>query len=161
MLRQYEYRRKMPHFQPDFKAFFITFCTYRRWVIPETARDIVMKTCLSGNGKRFRLHGLVVMPDHVHVVLTPVADGDGPIRLAEIMQSIKGASAHRINHALGRRGPVWQQEFFDRALRHEESIEDKVDYMLGNPVAAGLVQNPLEYRWVWRETGGDARPPST
>lgn len=166
MDRKYEYRRKLPHYQPDNKAFFITFSTCQRWILPESVRGIVIDTCLAGNGKQFQLYGLVVMPDHVHLVLTPLGDEDGPISIAEIMQAIKGASAHRINRALGRKGKVWESESFDRALRHEESIVDKVDYILGNPVGAGLVNNPLEYRWLWRETGEspggtgeDARPP--
>ena len=92
------------------------------------------------------------MPDHVHMVLAPKYDADGPVSIAEIMQAIKGASAHRINKALGRRGKIWEEESFDRALRWEESVVDKVDYILGNPVGAGLATNPLEYRWLWRET---------
>jgi len=96
------------------------------------------------------------MPDHVHMVLAPKYDAVGPVSMAEIMQVIKGTSAHRINKALGRRGKVWEEESFDRALRREESIEDKVEYILGNPVGAGLVGNPLEYRWLWRETGETA-----
>ena len=163
MLRKYEYRRKLPHFQPDHKAFFITFSTYQRWILPEGVRDIVIDTCLAGNDRKFRLYAVVVMPDHVHLLLAPLSDADGPISVAEIMQVIKGASAHRINRALGRKGPVWQQEFFDRALRREDSVLDKIEYILGNPVGAGLVKNPLDYRWIWRhtsQTGGDARPPS-
>ncbi len=152
MLRKYEYRRKLPHYQPDHKAFFVTFPTYQRWILPETARDIVVETCLTGNDKKFHLYGLVVMPDHVHLVLIPLSDERGPISIAEIMQAIKGASAHRINHALGRKGKVWEQESFDRALRREESIIDKVEYILGNPVGAGLASNPLDYRWIWRDT---------
>jgi hypothetical protein len=89
----------------------------------------------------------------LHLVLAPLADANGPVSIAEIMQAIKGASAHRINRALGRKGKVWEEESFDRALRREESIDDKVEYILGNPVGAGLVRNPLEYRWLWRETG--------
>jgi len=108
---------------------------------------------MAGHEKKFHLYGLVVMPDHVHLLLAPLADAQGPISIAEIMQVIKGASAHRINRALGRNGRVWEEESFDRALRREESIVDKVEYMLGNPVGAGLVQNPLEYRWMWRHTG--------
>jgi putative transposase len=101
---------------------------------------------------KFRLYAVVVMPDHVHLVLAPQYDANGPVSIAEIMHAIKGASAHRINKALGRNGKVWEEESFDRALRREESIGDKVDYILGNPVGAGLVRNPLEYRWLWRET---------
>lgn len=153
MQRKYEYRRKLPHYQPDFKAFFITFSTHRRWTLPESVRQLVIDTCLAGNGKKFRLYATVVMPDHVHMVLAPKYDANGAVSIAEIMQAIKGASAHKINRALGRRGKVWEEESFDRALRREESIGDKIEYILGNPVGAGLAANPLEYRWLWRDTG--------
>jgi putative transposase len=149
MLCKYEYRRRLPHYQSDYKALFVTFNTYCRWTLPESARAIVFEACLYANQKRFILHGLVVMPDHVHLVLTPFADENGTFSLAEIMQGIKGASAHRINQLLGRRGYVWQQESFDGVLRREESIGDKVDHMLGNPVRAGLVNLPWEYPWLW------------
>jgi putative transposase len=160
MQRKYEYRRKLPHYQPDFKAFFITFfitfSTYHRWVLPEPVRQIVIDTCLAGNGRKFCLYAVVVMPDHVHMVLAPKYDDNGPVSIAEIMQAIKGASAHRINKTLGRMGRVWQEESFDRALRREESIEDKVNYIIGNSVGAGLAKNPLEYRWLWRDAGETA-----
>jgi REP element-mobilizing transposase RayT len=112
-----------------------------------------METCLCGNARRFELYGLVVMPDHLHLVLTPLADGDGPYSLMQIMQTIKGTSAHRINQLLDRKGRVWQEESFDRVLRREEAIEDKVDYILLNPVRAGLVRLPWEYPWAWRQAG--------
>jgi hypothetical protein len=70
----------------------------------------------------------------------------------EIMQSIKSESAHRINRHLGRKGPVWQDESFDHVLRHAESIERAVEYLMENPVAAGLAAGPHEYRWFWAET---------
>jgi hypothetical protein len=50
MKRRYDYRRKLPHLQPDFKIFFITFSTFRRWILPNFARDIVMETCIRGTG---------------------------------------------------------------------------------------------------------------
>jgi len=69
--------------------------------------------------------------------------------VAEIMQAIKGASAHKINHLLERTGQVWQRESFDRVIRREESIHAKVEYMIRNPVRAGLVRTAAEYRWLW------------
>ena len=107
---------------------------------------------MAGNGLKFDLHGLVVMPDHVHLALAPVCGSRGPVPMAEIMQAIKGASAHRINKFLNRRGKVWQEESFDRALRKEEQVQEKLFYMLENPVRAGLARNPLDYPWIWRRT---------
>src|SRR5204863_3674560 len=47
-------------------------------------------------------------------------------------------------------GQIWQHESFDHVLRREESIEAKVQYICENPVRAGLVKHPHEYRWLWR-----------
>jgi REP element-mobilizing transposase RayT len=94
-------------------------------VLTPGARDIVLNTCLFGNGKLFTLHAAIVMPDHVHLLLTPLADQERLISVPEIMQAIKGASAHRINKYLGRKGRVWQEESFDRAMREVEKCEGK------------------------------------
>ena len=149
MNRIYEYRRHLPHFQSDYKAIFVTFSTHHRWILPPEARTITLQACLWGNGKRFTLHGAVIMPDHAHLVLTPLYDGSGFYSIPEIMQGIKSVSAHRINRALTRAGQIWQHESFDHVLRPEESIEAKVQYICENPVRAGLVKHPQEYRWLW------------
>jgi REP element-mobilizing transposase RayT len=94
------------------------------------------------------------MPDHVHLICTALADGDGPFSIPEIMHAIKSESAHRINEALGRKGRVWQDESFDHVLRNDESLAQKIAYVLENPVRAGLVTRLFEYRWFWREPGG-------
>ncbi len=154
---QYEYRRRLPHYQPDNKIFFITFCTHKRWRMPERVRRIVLDACRTGNGILFDLLAVVVMPDHVHIALVPNALPDGTVSVAKIMQVIKGASAHCINRDFGRRGPVWQQESFDRALRRQEDVDLKNDYMLENPVRAGLAGNPLDYPWLWRKVDGPER----
>ena len=152
MLHKYEYRRRLPHYQPDAKIFFLTFCTQNRWRLPEPARQIVLDVCLRGNGVLFDLLAVVVMPDHVHIALIPSMTTDGSVPIASIMQAIKGTSSHRINRELGHQGMVWQQETFDRALRKEEHMDEKLIYMLENPVRAGLAENPLDYRWLWRKT---------
>jgi REP element-mobilizing transposase RayT len=89
------------------------------------------------------------MPDHAHLVLTPLYDGLSFISVAKIMQGIKSGSAHKINRELNRVGQVWQRESFDRVLRREESIHAKVEYMIQNPVRAGLVKTAMEYHWLW------------
>ncbi|MGB9204842.1 MAG: transposase [Terriglobales bacterium] len=154
MLRKYQYRRTLPHYQKDNKAIFATFSTHRRWPLPETAREIVVEACRHLDGTMCTLHGFVVMPDHVHLVFTPMTDSDGPISLPEILQKVKSESAHRINKLLGRKGRVWQDESFDHVLRREEGIDAKLEYIRLNPVRAALVQQPGEYRWMWFEKCG-------
>ena len=147
-----EYRRKLPHIQVQGKTIYVTFSTYKRWVLPESARDLVLKNCLHDNGTKLCMHGLVVMPDHVHMVFTPLEDSLGrPFGLSEILNSIKGASAHSINKSLNRKGRVWQDESFDHVLRSDESTREKVEYICQNPVRKKLVDDVNEYPWIWRE----------
>ena len=89
------------------------------------------------------------MPDHVHLICRPLRDENGSISIPEITRTIKSESAHRINKALARTGRVWQDESFDHILRGDESLRKKVLYILENPVRAGLVACPAEYRWLW------------
>jgi REP element-mobilizing transposase RayT len=93
------------------------------------------------------------MPDHVHMIFTPLIDYERTevCSLAKIMDAIKGASAHKINKILGRKGRVWQPESFDHVLRSSESLDAKIEYVLSNPVRRGLVRNWRDYPWVWKK----------
>jgi REP element-mobilizing transposase RayT len=98
------------------------------------------------------MHGVIVMPDHVHIVLTPLRDSQGStFGMAEIMNGIKGASAHSVNNAIKRKGSVWQDESYDRILRRDESVEDVVTYVCENPIRRGLVAKVDDYPWLWRD----------
>jgi REP element-mobilizing transposase RayT len=108
------------------------------------------------HAKRIQLHAAVVMPDHVHLLLRPLRDKDKngwPFPLADILQCLTSTTAHRINRLLGISGPVWEEESFDHVLRSDESLKEKCEYIRQNPVKAGLVQKPGDYRWLWVEPG--------
>ena len=145
------YRRNLPHVQRDYKPHFLTFCTYERWTLPDWARTIVLNSCTHNNQISFDLHAVVVMPDHVHIILTPLTDQQNTeiFSLAKITQPIKAISAHEINRQLGRHGQIWQEESFDRVLRSSEKLDQKVAYILNNPVRKGLAKIPAEYPWLW------------
>lgn len=99
------------------------------------------------------------MPDHAHILLTPINDERGETYgVAQIMHAIKGASAHAVNKSLGRSGRVWQPESFDHVLRSDESTRQKAEYICANPVRAGLVSHEDEYPWLWRESVEGAVP---
>ena len=146
------YWRNLPHIQREHATLFVTFSTAHRWVLPESVRRTVLEHCQHDHLTKLMMHGVVVMPDHVHLVFTPLSDKDGnPYGLAELMHGIKGASAHSVNRALARKGHVWQDESFDHILRRDESIHRKVEYICQNPVRKGLVAREDDYPWLWRE----------
>jgi REP element-mobilizing transposase RayT len=145
------YRRDLPHVQRPGQTLSITFVTAKRWQLPESVRQLVLDCCCYANGSRFELHAAVVMPDHVHLLLSPGSDEAGnSFGLSQILNSIKGASAHAVNKALDRRGHVWQPESFDHVLRSSESIRGTAEYVCSNPVRAGLVGDEDEYACLWR-----------
>ena len=140
------YTRKLPHLQAPGRTIFITFVTWKRHVLPESVRRLALDCCLYDHGIKYELHAAVVMPDHVHLLLTPNTDAEGSTySLREIMGGIKGSAAHAVNRALGRKGRVWQSESFDRLLRSDESTRSKADYICENPVRAGLAADQADY----------------
>lgn len=90
----------------------------------------------------------VVMPDHLHWLLQ-LRPGHN---LSAVVWSVKGHSAFEINRACGTRGPVWQPNFHDHALRTEEDLHGIARYVVRNPIRAGLVRRINDYSlWdaVW------------
>jgi REP element-mobilizing transposase RayT len=85
------------------------------------------------------------MPDHLHFIVAPLESSS----LHRIIGRIKGASAYKVNRLSGRHGPLWQREAFDHMIRHDESLDEKRDYIATNPVRAGLVTRWQDYKWFW------------
>ena len=159
----YVYRRNLPHIQNVGRTYFITFCTKNRWVLPENARELVLQSCIHDHGIKASIHVALVMPDHVHLLLTPLHARPGfEYPLADILRAIKSASSHKVNRALKRSGAVWEEESFDRYLRSEESLQEKGRYICANPERKGLVSAGSPWQWLWREwvEGQEPRAPS-
>jgi REP element-mobilizing transposase RayT len=149
-LTKYRYRRRLPHLQKADCDLFITFCALRGQILPEAARELILAHSIREPGKRIRLHAVVVMPDHVHLLCFPLRDPNGwPYPMVDILQCLKSTTAHRINKLLHRCGPLWEDESFDHVLRSDESLREKCEYIRQNPVRRGLVARPEEYRWLW------------
>ncbi len=90
---------------------------------------------------RFKLHDFVVMPDHLHVLLT-VEDG---MTIEKAMQFIKGRFSHRLSQEFGFLGEVWQRGFTEIQVMNRESFLQHRQYIAMNPVEARLVDSPEQY----------------
>ena len=97
---------------------------------PEVRR-IVTDAFLFFNEKRYILHALVVMPNHVHVLLTPAEGYD----VITTIGNIKSFTATKINKLLRKSGDFWQRNSFDRMLRCADDFQAKMDYIIHNPDA--------------------------
>ncbi len=87
-----------------------------------------------------------IMPNHWHVLIEPRA-GES-LDLHATMTRLKGSSARAINLAIGRRGPLWQREWFDRWMRNETEWKKSRDYIRQNPVKAGIVSDWRAHPWT-------------
>jgi REP element-mobilizing transposase RayT len=155
----YYYRRQLPHYQKQQCTLFVTFCKLLPDPFSDAARSLVLRHCLHDHDKKLKMHAAVVMPEHVHLLMTPLPDPFGrAYPLLQILKMIKGVSARSVNKLSGRQGPLWQEESFDHVLRSEESFEDKVEYIRQNPVRRGLVKMPEDYPWLWIEPCGSDTP---
>jgi REP element-mobilizing transposase RayT len=111
-------------------------------------QKITLEQLRQGHGKYYDLIAAVVMPDHVHVLLTP---NDGHV-LSRIMKGIKGVSARQVNRLRRSAGQVWQHESYDRIVRDERELHEKINYMLNNSVKQGLTDDPWEYHGWYCKT---------
>jgi REP element-mobilizing transposase RayT len=77
----------------------------------------------------YTLHAWVVMPNHVHMLITPLGS------VSALMQRLKGVTAREANSQLGRSGtPFWQHESYDRLVRDAQEFRRIENYIVQNPV---------------------------
>ena len=90
---------------------------------------------------RIRLHGFVIMPDHVHCALA-LEPGS---TLRRVLQTLKGFTARQINLKRKSDRSVWQEQYRDNRMTDYEEVRCAILYIHENPVRAGLVSQPEEY----------------
>ena len=135
-------RRSLPHETPLWvdtsqSVFFITCCAKDRSAGPfsssGTAHGLLDSVAHRVRKGEWWAHAATIMPDHVHLILSFSQE----VLLEKSVQNWKHWTSHEF-------GILWQRDFFEHRLRSDESFEQKSDYVLQNPVRAGLVKD-------WRE----------
>jgi len=133
-------RRHLPHWTLSGATYFVTF-RLRSRALSVQEQKVALGHIKRGNGRYYHLIAVVVMPDHVHLLLTPNSEYD----LSRITKGVKGVTARQINRLRHTEGQVWQHESYDRIVRDENELIEKLNYMLNNPVKEGLTEDPWEY----------------
>jgi putative transposase len=136
---------------------FVTFstCQRRRFLAPDRTKAIVVETLQSALDTNFALcHGFVVMPNHVHAILSLAAKST----ISSLLLSWKKTSSYRIKRFYAQEltkyhdqcpeaCPVWQAKFYDFNLQSDKKLNEKLDYMHANPVTAGRAPTLLDWPW--------------
>jgi REP element-mobilizing transposase RayT len=90
-------KRNLPHLERGGSTYFVTFRT-RTIELPPEVCDLVCEACRYFDGQRYRLWGATVMPDHVHLLLTPLKKNEQEwFSLSAILHSLKSYTAKKIN----------------------------------------------------------------
>ena len=113
------------------------------WLRSPAIAALVEQALLHFDGERYRLLAWCLMPNHVHVVIE-IAEGAS---LGDIVGSWKSFTARRANRMIGRSGPFWHVDYFDRYMRDEAHLQRTIDYVENNPVKAGLAREPADWSW--------------
>ena len=125
-------------------TYFVTTSTWERrelFRVAEVAEILVRRILDCRDKGAYQLHEFVVMPDHLHLLMTPGAT----TTLEKAVQLIKGGSSHEIHAQRGHGMEIWQVGFHDWTIRDCEDYRAKVGYIRMNPVRAHLVERPEDW----------------
>ena len=103
----------------------------------------VLRSCVAA--QKFQLHDFVIMPDHVHLLVTL----HGQMTIERAMQLIKGRFSYRMKKETGYLGEVWQVSFSETRADGEETFSRYREYIAQNPVKAQLAETPEQYPYCF------------
>jgi REP element-mobilizing transposase RayT len=120
------------------------------WLRDPKVADLVAESIHYRAGRVYDLEAFSVMPNHVHLVYTPLRKEDGSFHaMSAIMHSLKLYTGRRVNPLLEREGDFWQHENYDHVVRDEAKQRLIILYVVNNPVKAGLVHHWQEWPWTY------------
>ncbi|HYX68423.1 MAG TPA: transposase [Terriglobales bacterium] len=136
------------------RTFFVSTQTWGRCSLFQSERLVLLLIDVLQQNRRklhFELHEFVIMPDHLHLLLTPAHE----IPLERAVQYIKGGFSYRARKELGFGGAVWQASFTNHRIRDARDYEAHRQYILQNPRRRGL---PDDYPYCSGRQGFELDP---
>ena len=124
------------------------------WLRNKKVAKLVTGAIQYRDGKVYDLRAFCVMPNHVHMLFLvtrhSVSSSPNSVRTYEvtkILQELKKFTAREANKILNRSGQFWHRESYDHVIRSAEEFNNVINYILQNPVKAGLAKRWDEWKW--------------
>ena len=130
--------------ETGFSTYFITFNIWQKRRLLQTNRsaELFIEILYRFRAEsRYLLHEFVVMPNHVHALLTPLR----PNTLERCVGLVKSGFSYRYTRMNRYPGEIWQTSFMDRRVRDSQEYQGFRTYIHQNPVKARLVASPEEF----------------
>ncbi len=150
---------KMPNYKRIFQnghSYFLTMTTHGRNPILIENIELLRKSFwVSKQNYDYEIDAIVVLPDHIHMILTL----DNAKNYPKIIRNIKQYFSKRcdvkyyVNYLQSKSReaegyfPIWQKRFFEHTIRNEKDLAMILEYMVNNPVKHGLVENREEWKY--------------
>ena len=125
------------------QQYFLTICTHKRreyFLDPDTVELVTVQFLRTSDTEDVAILAYCLMPDHFHAVVAskaPTADLARFVRLAKQKPGFLFSSRHQQK--------LWQESYFDRTLRSDESLPEVIGYVINNPIRAGLARSAEDY----------------
>jgi REP element-mobilizing transposase RayT len=129
-----------------------------RWLADERIAAMVAEAIHFRDKKQYDLYAFTIMSNHVHMVFATVRRAvvrhSSPQAcptntVTEILQKLKWNTALKANRILHRSGAFWQDESYDHVIRTDEELARTIQYVLNNPVEAGLAHSWEQWPWTY------------
>lgn len=131
------------------------------WLKNNDVAKIVYDSIVFRDKKEYDLHCFCIMPNHVHLVfeigdehVSRIADstarnGVSSYKVTKILQDLKKYTAAESNKIISRKGQFWHRESYDHVIRNTNEYRNIINYIIQNPVKAGLVDDYKKWKWTY------------
>ena len=140
-------------------SYFLTMVTHRRKpLLVDNIEQLRYAFSLSKKKYVYSIDAIVILPDHLHMIITPEKATDYSKIISAIKRSfvyglnekIRKIAKLEISHSKYRRSHagIWQERFYEHTIRDEKDWLDKMEYIKNNPLKHGLVQSSNEWKYT-------------
>jgi REP element-mobilizing transposase RayT len=122
----------------------VTVCTDNKEKIFDSelnAKIVIDELLKAARDLRFRILCYCLMPDYVHIIVSP---GESNLSLSKFLNIFKGRTTAVFRESRDLR-KIWQKSAFDHVIRTEENLKGVIEYIRNNPVRKGMVENADDY----------------